>query len=67
MLKKVIYSIVIALIIFSVIGFFLPSEVHVERQIEIRRPAATVFTVVNSYRAFQSWSPWAERDPGASY
>jgi effector-binding domain-containing protein len=67
MLKKVLYSIVIALLIFTITGFFLPSEVHVERQIEIRRPAATVFTVVNSYRAFQSWSPWAKRDPGASY
>jgi effector-binding domain-containing protein len=67
MLKKVSYSIVIALFIFFIIGIFLPRQVHVERQIEIQRPAATVFTVVNSYRTFPLWSPWADRDPGARY
>jgi len=67
MLKKVFYSIVIALFIFLIIGFFLPRQVHVERQIEIQRPAATVFTVVNSYRTFPLWSPWADRDPDARY
>lgn len=52
---------------FLVVGIFLPRQVHIERQIEIRRPAATVFTVVNSYRTFPLWSPWADRDPGARY
>jgi len=67
MFNKVIYSIVIAAFIFISIGLFLPSKVHVERQIDIQRPAVTVFTVVNSYRSFQSWSPWSERDPNAIY
>lgn len=67
MLKKVSYSIVIAIFIFFFIGIFLPRQVHIERQIEIQRPAATVFTVVNSYRTFPLWSPWADRDPGARY
>jgi len=67
MFNKIFYSIVIAIFLFLAVGLFLPNEVHVERHIEIQRPAATVFTVVNSYRSFQSWSPWAQRDPGAVY
>lgn len=46
---------------------FLPRAVHVERSIDVQRPPVTVFTVVNSYRSFPSWSPWAERDPAALY
>jgi effector-binding domain-containing protein len=67
MIKNIFYSIVIAVFIFIAIGFFLPHEVHVERQIDIQRPAATVFTVLNSYRGFQAWSPWSQRDPDAVY
>jgi len=67
MLNKVLYSIVFALIVFVTLGAFLPRAVHVERSIDIQRPPITVFTVVNSYRAFPAWSPWAERDPTARY
>jgi effector-binding domain-containing protein len=67
MLNKVLYSIVFTLILFVSLGLFLPREVHVERSIDIQRPPVTVFTIVNSYRSFPAWSPWAERDPGALY
>lgn len=67
MFKKIFYSIVIAAILFLIAGFFLPQQVHVERSIDIERPASTVFTVLNSYRSFAAWSPWAERDPDAVY
>ena len=65
MLKKIFYSIVITVFIFLGIGVFLPSNVHVERHIDIKRPASTVFTVLNSFHHFPSWSPWADRDPAA--
>jgi len=48
-------------------GFFLPRYVHVERSLEIERPPAPVFALINSYKTFASWSPWAERDPDAHY
>jgi len=67
MFKKIFYFTVIASIIVLIIGFLLPRRVHVESSIEIARPAATVFTVLNSYRMFHSWSPWAQRDPEATY
>jgi len=67
MLKKVFYTIVFIVLIFISVSFFLPREVHVERSIAIDRPAATVFTVLNSYRQFEAWSPWASRDPSTRY
>ena len=67
MLKKVFYALVIAIVIFIAVGLFLPREVHVERTVSIQRPPATVFTVLNSYRSFAAWSPWADRDPAAVY
>ena len=67
MFRKIFYSIVFAICVFIIIGFFLPSKVHVERGIGIDRPAATVFTVLNGYRTFIAWSPWADRDPTTTY
>jgi len=67
MIKKIFYSIVIIVIIFIVVGFLLPKDVHVERSIVIQRPASTVFALVNGYQTFNSWSPWAARDPSAVY
>jgi len=57
----------IAFIIFLIGGFLLPRLVHVERSIEIDRPASAVFELLNSYRTFSSWSPWSERDPSAVF
>jgi hypothetical protein len=67
MLKKVFYALVIVVVILITVGLFLPQLVHVERSVSIARPPATVFTVLNSYRSFAAWSPWADRDPGAVY
>jgi len=67
MFSKFLYIIVITCILFLFVGLFLPRYVHVERSVEIERPASTVFTLLNSYRTFASWSPWAARDPAAIY
>ena len=67
MFKKFLYTIVITFVLFLSVGLFLPRQVHVERSIEIDRPAFTVFILLNSYRTFASWSPWVARDPDAHY
>lgn len=67
MFKKLLYLIVISVIIFLIIGFFLPREVHVERSVEIKRPAAEVFKLLNGYESFGAWSPWTDRDPDVLY
>jgi effector-binding domain-containing protein len=67
MLNKVLYAIVVFIFTFVAVCLFLPRYVHVERSIAIDRPAATVFTILNSYRNFLAWSPWSARDPDARY
>lgn len=49
------------------IGFVLPDTAHVERSVVIDRPPSQVFAVLNSFRRFNDWSPWFERDPHANY
>jgi effector-binding domain-containing protein len=67
MFKKLLYSIVIIILIFIIVGLFLPRNIHVERSVQIDRPASMVFTLLNGYSSFNTWSPWAARDPSAEY
>jgi effector-binding domain-containing protein len=48
-------------------GFVLPDTTHVERSTVIDAKPATVFTVLNGYRQFNRWSPWADLDPKTQY
>lgn len=52
---------------FVTVGFFLPDRAHMERSIVIQAPAATVFTLLNGFRRFNEWSPWADLDPNTNY
>lgn len=47
----------------ALLGLALPEQATVVRSIRIERPPATVFTVLNGYRHFDAWSPWARLDP----
>ncbi len=67
MFKKFLYSIVIIIVIFSVVGLFLPRNIHIERSITIERPDSMIFAMLNGYASFDSWSPWIERDPSVNY
>jgi effector-binding domain-containing protein len=67
MFKNIFYATVIIILIFIGAGLFLPGTVHVERSVDINRPASTIFTLVNGFETFSSWSPWAARDPSATY
>lgn len=48
-------------------AFLLPTSAHVERSVDIDAPPATVFAVLNGFRQFNRWSPWANIDPGTRY
>lgn len=48
-------------------GFMLPDTAHLERSIVVNAKPNTVFTVLNSYRLFNQWSPWADLDPRTTY
>jgi ribosome-associated toxin RatA of RatAB toxin-antitoxin module len=66
-LRKVLYGLAIVLVALVGIAFFLPRQVHVERSISMRAPAATVFDLVNGFQRFNEYSPWYEHDPKAQY
>lgn len=61
--------IVVGVLVAAVAGgsLFLPDHVHVERSIVIERPPATVFALLNGFRRFNEWSPWADLDPKTVY
>ncbi|MEZ5499117.1 MAG: SRPBCC family protein [Steroidobacteraceae bacterium] len=63
MLKKIILSVVGIVVLLAVIGMLLPRQVHLERSIDIDRPASLVYATVNSFQRFAEWSPWADLDP----
>ncbi len=67
MFRKTLSILGIVLLSFLLIGILLPRNVHVERTIDINRPASTIFVLLNGYASYASWSPWTERDPDALY
>ncbi len=65
---KVLLGIVVALVVaILVVGQLLPSEQHVERSTVIDADPAAVFALINDFREFNRWSPWAEKDPQTEY
>lgn len=66
-MKKVIIIVLILLAAFMATGYLLPKQVHVERSITIDRPVTMMFELLDSYRHYNEWSPWAERDPDAEF
>lgn len=66
-MKKLLIFLLVLAGLFLAGGLLLPTEVHVERSMVIERPPATVFAMVNGYRTFNQWSPWAGLDPDAEF
>lgn len=66
---ELILAIVATIVVLMLIGLFLPGggKGHVERSIIIERPPSHVFDVLNSFKRFNEWSPYAKTDPNASY
>jgi effector-binding domain-containing protein len=67
MLVRLFITILVIALALLAGAVLLPSQVHVERSINIDRPPAVVFGVLNNFQHFQTWSPWSERDPNARY
>ena len=65
--KKAALALLGLMVLFGVIGLFLPSSQHVERQIIIDAPASRVFPYLNDFRKFNEWNPWARLDPNTRY
>jgi effector-binding domain-containing protein len=66
-LKKAGIVILFLIVAFVLTGFLLPKAVHIERSITVERPATMMFELLNGYQYFNKWSPWAKRDPTATF
>lgn len=64
---RILGALIGLVLVLAIVGLFLPSEIRVKRSIEIDAPPATVFALVNGFRHFNRFSPWADRDPEAEY
>ncbi|MCC2655106.1 MAG: hypothetical protein K0Q76_214 [Panacagrimonas sp.] len=66
-LRVLLIGIVVIVLCAIGVGFLLPQSARVERSIVIARPQATVFTVLDGFRHFRAWSPWAALDPSMTF
>lgn len=66
-MKKLLWFLVLLVTAFFVAGMFLPAQVHVERSVVVERPPSVLYPLLNGFRHFNAWSPWAAKDPDASY
>ncbi|MEQ1439928.1 SRPBCC family protein [Fontimonas sp. SYSU GA230001] len=67
LLKWLLIAIVVLIVGAVAVGLVLPDQAHVERSIVIDAKPATVFTVLNGFKQFNKWSPWAALDPRTTY
>jgi len=65
--QKLIYGVGAFLALLIIIGFALPRTHQIEVTTEIDAHPATVFALVNDFRRFSLWSPWAHTDPNARF
>ncbi len=49
----------------AIVGFSLPRTHQVQATVEIDAAPATVFALVNDFRRYTEWSPWARTDANA--
>ena len=66
-MQKVLYGVLGSLILLVLIGFALPREHRIEVREEIDAHPATVFALVNDFRRYTLWAPWADTDPNARF
>ncbi|MBX3176727.1 MAG: SRPBCC family protein [Candidatus Hydrogenedentes bacterium] len=58
------FSILAALVaVFCVVVALQPADFRIERSASIDAPPENVFALVNNFRHWDRWSPWARRDP----
>lgn len=52
------------ILLLALIGFFLPSKIHLERSAVINSEPDAVFLEIADFENFVTWNPWSAKDPG---
>jgi len=63
MLKRVAVIAAGLIFVLAVVIATRPAHLHVERSMAISAPPAVVFSLINDFHAWPSWSPWEKLDP----
>lgn len=62
-LKKILIVFAILIVVLAVIGWMMPSSLHIERSMKMKAPVSSIFNQVNVMKNWENWSPWKEMDP----
>ncbi len=62
MAKKILKVVAGLIVVFVVVGVFLPSTYTVQRATQISAPAELVYEHINNLKLSETWSPWGEGD-----
>lgn len=62
-LRNVLLVVVGIVLLFGVIGLFLPGNIHVERSGVVSASPTMVYQMLSSPKIFNQWSPWMKMDP----
>ncbi|MBX3043083.1 MAG: SRPBCC family protein [Candidatus Kapabacteria bacterium] len=65
--KAILLIIVSMLILFLVVGIFMPDKYEIERSIIIDCPAEVVFWQAADLENFNKWNTWYEEEPSAYF
>ena len=63
--KKIMGILAILSLVILTVGFFLPSQVHIELKITINAQPQEIYRLINNFESWEQWSPWAKLDPEA--
>jgi hypothetical protein len=66
-LRRILIGFAVVIVTVTAVGFILPHHVHVKRSIVINAPQAQLFDVLNGFKRFNEFSPWAALDPNTQY
>ncbi|MDH4167523.1 MAG: SRPBCC family protein [Gammaproteobacteria bacterium] len=66
-LKGLFFSILALVALFFLIALFLPQAAHLDRSMSTTASPETVYGLVDGFKRFNEWSPWANIDPATKY
>jgi uncharacterized protein YndB with AHSA1/START domain len=62
-LKKLLIGLVALVVLFIVVGFLLPRQFKVEREVTIAAPQIPVYQMISAPTNWPKWAVWNKRDP----
>ena len=60
---KILKVTLVVLVVLAVVGYLLPTQYAVSREIQIAAPAEKVHALVGDLTRWDEWTPWTEADP----